>query len=181
MDIASVFSILSQGRIISMNSKEYEEYAYFLANDTNFEEMDEIVRKIGYNLVRENGYFYMSKKDQMDSKERALFAKEHKDIILAVAIIRTLHSRKDRGASISFIETAAEYEAHKRNDSTIIDKIKRLSSTKNYKNEKVMLEQMFYLLEKGNVLEKISTGNDNDYKILDAVDYYINIVDKVEK
>ena len=70
MDIANVFSILSQGKIISMNSKEYEEYAYFLANDNSFEEMDELVRKIGYNLIRENGYFFMSKKEQMDSKER---------------------------------------------------------------------------------------------------------------
>lgn len=181
MDIANVFSILSQGKIISMNSKEYEEYAYFLANDNSFEEMDELVRKIGYNLIRENGYFFMSKKEQMDSKERALFVKEHKDIILAIAVIRSLHPRKDRGASISFIETAAEYEAYKRNDSSILEKLKRLSSTKSYENEKVMLEQMFLLLEKGNVIEKISSGNDNDYKILDAIDYYITIVDKIEK
>jgi len=181
MDIAKAFRLLSQGKIISMNSKEYEEYAYYLANDNNFEEIDELVRKIGYNLVRENGYFYMSKKDQMDNKERITFVKEHKDIILAVAIIRVLHPRKDRGASISFIETAAEYEAFKRNDSNILEKLKRLSSTKNYENEKVMLEQMFSTLEKGNVIEKVSSSNDNDYKILDAIDYYLTIVDKVEK
>jgi len=181
MDIASVFSVLSQGKIISMNSKEYEEYALFLANDNEFEEMDELVRKIGYNLIRENGYFFMSKKAQMDSKERALFAKEHKDIILAVAIVRSLHPRKDRGASISFIETAAEYDAYKRNDSSILEKIKRLSPTKNYENEKVMLEQLFSLLEKANVIEKIYSGNNNDYKILDAIEYYLTIVDKIEK
>ena len=64
MDIANVFSILSQEKIISMNSKEYEEYAYFLANDNSFEEMDELVRKIGYNLIRENGYFLCQRKSK---------------------------------------------------------------------------------------------------------------------
>lgn len=181
MDIEKVFSVLSQGKIISMNSREFEEYAYFLADENHFDEMDEIVRKIGYNLIGENGYFYMSKKEQMDSKERIAFAKDHKDIILAIAIIRLLHPRKDRGASISFIETAAEYEAYKRNDSTILEKLRRLSPIKNYENEKIMLEQMFSLLEKANVIEKTSFGNDNDYKILDAIEYYISIVDRVEK
>lgn len=181
MDIAKTFSMLSRGKIISMNSKVYEEYAYFLANENNFEEMDEIIRKIGYTLIGENGYFFISKKDQMDSKERAMFVKEHKDIILAIAITRLLHPRKDRGSLISFIETAAEYEAYKRNDITILEKLKRLSSTKNYENEKVMLEQMFLLLEKANVIEKIAPNNDNDYKILDAIEYYISIVDKLEK
>lgn len=181
MDIANVFSLLSLGIIISSNSKKYEEYANFLANDTNYEEMNEIIGKIGYNLIRENGYFYMSKKEQMDAKERDLFLKDHRNIILAIAILRVFYPRIDRGASISFIETAAKYDGYKKNDATITDKIKRLSLAKNYENEKNMLEQIFILLEKSNVLEKIYVRHDNEYKVLDAIEYYINIVDKVEK
>lgn len=181
MDVAKIFSLLSQGKIISLNSKEYQEYALYLANENNFDEVDSLVRKIGYNLVGENGYYYMSKKEQMDSKERIAFVKEHKDIILAIAIIRLLHPRKDRGASITFTETVAEYEAYKRNDFTILEKLKRLSSSKNHTNEKAMIEQMFLLLKKGNVIERISSDNDNNYKILDAIEYYISIVEKIEK
>ena len=39
----TVFNLLSQGKIISMNSKEFAEYAYFLAKVSNFDEVSEDV------------------------------------------------------------------------------------------------------------------------------------------
>jgi len=181
MDIAKVFELLSQGEIISKNSKAHQEYSKFLLNDSDFDEANEAFRKIGYILIGQNGYFYLSKKSNMTSTDSNRFIQKHKDIIMSIAILRTLFQRLDIGSEISFLETVVEYEAHKKNDSTIKNKIMWLSYLKNKEDEKSMLEQMFKNLEKHSIIEKVNINNENNYILLNAIDYYISIIEKTEK
>lgn len=180
MDIASIFKELSQGKIISSASKDYKEHVYFLLDEDCFNETSKVLDAIGYTLIGENGYFYMSKKGSMSVDEIDLFISKHKDSIIAISLLRQLFPRLDRGSTISFMSVASEYEAYKKNDSTIKDKMESLSWSKNKDDEKAMLEQVFKYLEKNYIIEKIEQNNENDFKVLDAIDYYINIVELAE-
>ena len=181
MDIAKAFEILSQGKIISSNSATYSELSNMLLNNNFFEELDELVDKIGYKLIGEDGYFYMAKKARLNTTEQQLFINRHRDLIVAIAFLRQLYPRLDKGSIIYFTETVANYANAKNDDSSIKDMLLNFSWMKNKDDEKVMLEQLFKHLEDKNIIEKVQENNTDKYKILDAINYYLSIVDLVEK
>ncbi len=181
MDIAKAFEILSQGKIISTNSSKYSELANMLLTDSFFSEVDELISKIGYRLIGEGGYFYMAKKGKLNATQQQLFINKHRDVIVAISFLRQLYPRLDRGNVLSFIDTVTSYGNTKKDDKSIRDKLVYFSWIKNKDDEKGMMEQLFKHLEDKNVLEKVSVSNSDKYKVLDAVNYYISIVDSIEE
>ena len=180
MDIAKAFDILSQGKIISSNSSEYSELANMLLNDSFFNELSELIIQLGYKLTGEGGYFYMSKKAKLTATEQQQFINRHRDTLVGIAFLRQLYPRLDRGAIISFIDTVVSYSNNKKEDSSIRDRLIYFSWIKNKEDEKGMLEQLFKHLEDKNIIEKVQESNSDKYKVLDAINYYLSIVDYIE-
>lgn len=180
MDLAKAFEILSQGKIISTNSSEHNELANMLLTDSFFEELDTLINKIGYRLMGESGYFYISKKAKLNATEQQLFINRNRDLIIGIAFLRQLYPRLDRGDIISFINTIVSYENVKRDDSSIREKLSFPSYIKNREDERVMLELLFKHLEEKSVIEKVYESNTDKYKVLDSINYYLSIVDSIE-
>lgn len=180
MDIAKAFEVLSQGKIVSANSYQYSELSNMLLSDSYFDELNEVVNKIGYRLISQSGYFYISKKGKLNTQEQQAFISRNSDLIVAIAFLRQLYPRLDRGSVISFIDTVTNYGNTKINDSSIQEKLKYFSWIKNKEDEKVMLEQLFKHLEDKSIIEQIQENNTDKYKVLDAMNYYLSIVDSIE-
>ena len=181
MDIAKAFDILSQGKIISSNSAGYSELSNMLLNDSFFNELNELISKIGYRLIGEGGYFYISKKSKLTATEQLSFINRHRDIIIAIAFLRELYPRLDRGDIISFLDTAVNYSNTKKENNSIKERLIYFSWIKNKDDEKSMLEQLFKHLEDKSIIEKVNDNNSDKFKVLDAINYYLAIVDSVEK
>ncbi|NUW27243.1 hypothetical protein HUX57_11305 [Arcobacter butzleri] len=179
MDIAKAFEILSQGKIISVNSSKYIELSNMLLNDNFYEELNIILNTIGYKLNSEDGYYFISKKSNLTSTEQQLFLQNNKNIILAISFFRQLYPRLDRGSAISFLHTAGDYSNMKSEN----DSLKKilLFLFKNKDDEKELLEQLFKFLEDKNIIEKENENNSDKYKVLNSISYYISIVELVEK
>jgi uncharacterized protein YktA (UPF0223 family) len=180
MDIAKAFEILSRGKIVSANSSQYSELANMLLADSFFNELNEVINKIGYRLISESGYFYISKRGKLNAQEQQAFISSNRDLIVAVSLLRQLYPRLDRGNVISFIDAVLNYGNIKINDSSILDKLKYFSWIKNKDDEKGMLEQLFKHLEDKNIIERVQESNTDKYKVLDAINYYLSIVDSIE-
>jgi len=181
MDIAKAFEILSQGKIISSNSVQHNELSNMLLNNAFFEELDELITKIGYRLIGDGGCFYIAKKAKLNATEQQTFINRHRDTIVAISFLRQLYPRIDRGDVVSFVGTTTEYINNKQEDSSIYDRLVYFSWMKNKDDEKAMLEQLFKHLEDKGVIEKIKVDDTDKYKILDSINYYLSIVDIVEK
>ena len=180
MDIAKAFEILSQGKIVSSNSLQYSDLANMLLDEDFFEELDELVNKLGYNLIGTSGFFYIAKKRKLTSTEQQNFIAKHRDSIIAIAFLRQLYPRLDRSETISFIDAVTNYGNIKRDDSSIKDKLVYFSWIKNKDDEKNMMEQLFKHLEDRSIIEKVNENNADKFKILDAIKYYLSIVESIE-
>lgn len=180
MDIASVFDVLSQGKIISSNSKKYSEYTRHLMDEEVFDEFYDAAATLGYLLHGEGGYFYLSKKGQMSKDEMEAYISKHKDAILAISILRQLRPQLDRGSFISYTDLIYEYKMQEKEDSSITNRLNRLVSGKGNVDLKSAFDALFDRLKKFDLIERVG-GNDQDkYKILDAIDYYIKIIELSE-
>ncbi|WP_294966696.1 hypothetical protein [Sulfurimonas sp.] len=180
MDIAKVFETLSEGKIISANSSQHSDIANMLLTDSFFDEVNELVNQIGYRLNKEGGYFYISKKKKLTAQEQQAFLSKNRDLIVAIAFLRHLYPRIDRGSTVSFVDTVVTYGNAKRDDSSIKDKLTYFSWIRNKDDEKGMMEQLFKHLEDRNVIEKVQNSNTDKYKVLDSINYYLSIVDSIE-
>lgn len=181
MDIAKAFEILSQGKIISANSSSSVELANMLLDDSFFDELKDILDTIGYRLIGEDGYYYISKKNKLTVVEQQNFIQTNKDIIMAISFLRELYPRLERGSNIYFLQTIAEYVSAKKENDAIREKLGYFSFVKNKKDEKEMLEQLFKYLESKNIIEKENVDNSDKYRVLNSLSYYISIVESVEK
>lgn len=74
--IDEVFKVLSKGVMISINSQKYLDIANFLMIDENFDELFAILKKLGFTLNGENGYFYISKKREYERGRAKQFFKQ---------------------------------------------------------------------------------------------------------
>ena len=181
MDLTKAFEILSQGKIISTNSSQHSELANMLLTDSFFQEFDELINKIGYRLIGESGYFYISKKSKLSATEKQLFINRNRDLIIGIAFLRQLYPRLDRGDALSFVSTISSYENVKREDSSIRDKLAFPSYIKNKDDERTMLDMLFKHLEEKGIIEKVYESNTDKYKVLDSINYYLSIVDSIEE
>jgi len=180
MDIANIFEILSHGKIISSNSKKYSEYTRYLMDEDIFDEFYEAVSTLGYNLHGEGGYFYLSKKGQMKKDEIEAYISKHKDAILAISILRQLHPQLDRGSSIVYTDLISEYKMHEKEDSSIKNRLDMLVFGKGNLDLKSAFDALFDQLKKFDLIESIDDNDQDKYKVLDAINYYIRIIELSE-
>jgi hypothetical protein len=158
-----VFETLSKGIIVSMNSSKYKEIASYLSDEENFENFNKIIKRLGFYIVGENGYFYLTKNLKADEEER--FFNSHKQVILAVSQLKKVFIHLEKGHMIKKSEFIKRFESKK--DEKIINAL--------FDTENIMeiTEKFFNLLEKNFVLENIDKDK---YLVLNAIDYYFDIV-----
>jgi len=180
MDIASVFEILSQGKIISSNSKKYSEYTRHLMDEEIFDAFYEAASTLGYILHGEGGYFYLSKKGQMNKEEIESYITKHKDAILAISILRQLRPQLDRGSYIVYTDLIHEYKMQVKEDSSIANRLNMLVSGKGNVDLKSAFDALFDRLRKFDMIERVGDNDQDKYKVLDAIDYYIKMIELSE-
>ena len=163
-----IFDILSKGIIISTNSSKFKNEAMYLLDEENFKSFNELLNRLGFYLVGENGYFYLSKDLKADEEEK--FFNTHKDIILAIAQLKKVFVHLDKGHKIKKSEFIKRFDSKK--DERII---KALFNS----NDVIEItDKLFNLLEKNFVLEAKSK---DEYLVLNSIDYYLDIVNSIEE
>jgi hypothetical protein len=174
MGIDEVFKILSKGVMVSINSKKYSEVAKFLLIDDNQQELATILNRLGFNLKGENGYFFIAQKDRLSDNQLNSFLNNHKTLIISIAILKQLFPFLDTNDILKQTDFITKY--NQKNDPLLKEKFEYIFQTKDLKN---ITEEFFYLLERYFIIEKISSDTSDDYRILNSIKYYINIVESV--
>lgn len=174
MGIDEVFKVLSKGVMVSINSQKYLHVAKFLMIDENYDEMSGILKKLGFTLVGENGYFFISKKEKLSDTEVHAFINTHKNIFIAIAILKQLFPYVDRGDLIK--QTEFTHILKQKDDVSLEQKLEYLFGTKDLLEA---VEKFFDLLAKHNILEKKDNDSKDEYLVLSALEYYAKIVQSV--
>ena len=169
-----VFKVLSKGVIVSINSQKHLEVAKFLMMEENFDELFKILKKLGFTLNGENGYFYVSKKENMNEGELASFLNNHKNILMAIAILKQLFPYIDRGSVLKQTDFIVSYK--QKEDARLQQKMEYVFKSKDLKD---LVEKFFDLLEKNYVLEKKDNDSKDEYLVLSSIEYYSKIVQSV--
>lgn len=174
MGIDEVFKVLSKGIMVSLNSSKHLDVAKFLNIDDNFEEFGSLMNKLGFKLRGENGYFFLSKKERMSDSELHSFIQNHKTVFIAIAILKQLFPLLEKGYILKQTDFSTNY--NQKNDPSLQQKMEYIFETKDLKN---MTEQLFELLEKNFIIEKQESDSKDAFIILNAIEYYIKIVESV--
>ena len=163
-----IFEILSKGVIVSTNSSKYKDEAMYLLDEDNFNSFNSLLNRLGFYLVGENGYFYLSKELKSDEEEK--FFNAHKNVILAIAQLKKVFVHLDKGHKIKKSEFIKRFDSKK--DEKIIKTL--------FNSDDVMeiTDKLFNLLERNYVLESKSA---DEYLVLNAIDYYLDIVSLVSE
>jgi len=174
MGLDEVFRVLSKGVMVSKNSKKYSEIAKFLSIDDNYEELSNILDRLGFNLRGENGYFFIAQKERLSDVQLNSFLNNHKRLIVSIAILKQLFPLLDVNDILRQTDFITRY--NQKSDPILKEKFEFIFETKDLKN---ITEEFFRLLEKHFIIERISADNRDDYRVLNAIKYYIDIVESV--
>ncbi len=175
MELKEVFSVLSKGVMVSLNSKRYFEVANYLSIEENFKEASEVFEKIGFNLIGENGYFYLAKNESLNTQELESFITTHKKLFVALSIVKSLFPYLDSSQTIKqsqFLTKLTQKE-----DDLLLQKLHFLFGQKDLKS---FTEELFTLLEKHYVIERLDIKNRDEYIVLNALAYYLEILEGVQ-
>ncbi len=172
--IDEFFKVLSKGVMIAIRSRKYLDIANFLMIDENFDELFAILKKLGFTLNGENGYFYISKKENMNEAELNSFLNNHKNILISIAILKQLFPYLDRGHILKQTDFIVHYK--QKEDALLEQKFEYIFKTKDLKD---IVEKFFDLLEKNYILEKKENDSKDEYLVLSALEYYTKIVQSV--
>lgn len=174
MGIDEVFKVLSKGIMVSMHSQKYHDIVNFLMIEENFAEMADLLGKLGFRLNGENGYFYISKKENMNESELTSFLNAHKKVLVSIAILKQLFPFLDRGNILKQTDFIHQYK--QKNDALLEQKFEYIFETKDLKD---VVERFFDLLEKNYIIEKKDSDSKDDYLVLSSIEYYMKIVQSV--
>jgi len=174
MGIDEVFKILSRGVMVSINSQKYHNVANFLMIEENFDELYILLKKLGFTLNGENGYFYISKNESMSESERNSFLNKHKEVLVAIAVLKQLFPYIDRGNILK--QTDFIYHYKQKEDTNLAQKFEYIFQTKDLKD---IVEKFFDLLEKNFIIEKKDSESKDEYLVLSSIEYYLKIVQSV--
>jgi len=166
------FSVLSSGIIVSINSKENREIAHFLSIEDNFSEFDETVSKIGFKLFGENGYFYMSRQENLSGVELDRFIDRHRKVFQSLSVLKKLFPSLNQSQTVKKSDFTAKYKENE-DLQKMAEKIFKESDFENIK------ENIFKVLQKGGVLEQIANTQKDEYQVLNSIKYYMNILERI--
>ena len=176
MELKEVFSVLSKGVMVSLNSKRYFEVANYLNIEENFKEASEVFEKIGFNLIGENGYFYLAKNEGLKANEIESFINTHKRLFVALSILKSLFPYLDSSQTIKQSQFLAKLT--QKEDDLILQKLHYLFGQKDLKS---LTEELFTLLQKHYVIEKVDLKNKDEYIVLNALAYYLDILEGIQE
>jgi len=174
MDIATLFKTMMKGVIISRNSKKYGEMALFLLDDENYTKYELILQELGYELNGNNGYFYISQTQSLNSEELDRFVTSHKEAFMLIAILKQLMPYARSNSIIKYTEFIFEFEQKK--DDLILEKWNYIFKNDDLKSSS---EKFFERLQKEFIVEKVEKGDDDSYRVLNAIDYYLSFLESV--
>ena len=100
--------------------------------------------------------------------------------ILAISILRLLHPQIDRGSFIVYTDLIHEYKMQEKEDSSISNRLNMLVSGKGNVDLKSAFDALFDRLRKFDLIERVGDHDQDKYKVLDAIDYYIKIIELSE-
>ncbi len=172
MELKEVFSVLSRGVMVSLNSKKYFEVANYLSIEENFQEASEVFEKIGFNLIGENGYFYLAKNEALSKSEIESFINTHKRVFVALSIVKSLFPYLDVGQTIKLSDFLAKLS--QKEDEHIRQKFAFLFDQTDRKSA---AEELFTLLEKHYILERSDIKDKDAYRVLNALHYYLDMIE----
>lgn len=167
-----VFKVLSKGVMISINSQKYLDIAKFLMIDENFEELEDLLKKIGFRLNGENGYFYISKLEKMSDNALHSFLNNHKNVIVSIAILKQLFPYIDRSHVLR--QSDFIHQLKQKDDETLHQKFEFLFHTS---DQMLIVDKFFELLEKSFVIEKKKVESRDEYLVLSSIEYYAKIIE----
>ncbi len=174
MNIAILFKTMMKGVIISRNSKKYGDMALFLFDDENYTKYEAILQELGYELNGNNGYFYISKTESLSSDEIDRFINNHKEAFMLIAILKQLMPYARSNSLIKYTEFIYEFEQKK--DDLILEKWEYIFKSEDLKSSS---EKFFERLQKEFIIEKVEKGDDDSYRVLNAIDYYLSFLESV--
>ncbi len=167
-----VFKVLSKGVMVSINSQKYLDIAKFLMIDENFEELELLLKKIGFRLNGENGYFYISKLEKMNESELNSFFNNHKNIIVCIAILKQLFPYIDRSHILK--QSDFIHQLKQKDDDALNKKFEFLFNTS---DQMIILDKFFELLEKSFIIERKKLESKDEYLVLGSLEYYAKIIE----
>ena len=174
MDIATAFKVMMKGVIVSRNSQKYGEIATFLLNEENYIAYEEILQTLGYELNGENGYFFLSKSDTLNSDEIDQFVQSHREVFMLISILKQLLPHARSGSTIKYTEFVAEFEAKR--DEHLEEKWNYIFKENDLKHSS---EKFFERLSKEFIVEKIDKNDKDSYLVLNSLDYYLSFLESM--
>ena len=174
MGLDEVFKVLSKGVMVSMHSQKYHDIVNFLMIEENFDEMSDLLEKLGFILNGENGYFFLSKKESMSESELSSFLNAHKKVLVSIAILKQLFPFIERGSILK--QTDFIYQYKQKEDALLEQKFEYIFESRDLKD---IVERFFDLLEKHYIIEKKDSDSKDEYLVLSSLEYYMKIVQSV--
>ncbi|MRI82792.1 MAG: hypothetical protein C6I05_05460 [Epsilonproteobacteria bacterium] len=171
-ELSQVFDTLHKGVLVSVNSRRYSDIAQFLLVEENLEELREIVERLGYRLIAQSGYFYLTRAT-IDRAQKELFINQHKRVIVAVSILRDLFPLLSADMVIKQSEVIALLR--KRGDLT-----QELAYATSQKDLLLGVNELFRLLERTFVLEQTAQDDGDSFRVLAGIHYYTTIVELID-
>lgn len=174
MDIATIFKVMMKGVMISRNSQKYGEMATFLLDEENYIQYEEVLQTLGYELNGENGYFFLSKSEALNSDEVDQFVRSHKEVFILISILKQLMPYVRSGTTIRYTEFISLHE--QKNDEKMNEKWHYLFGESDLKSSS---EKFFERLGKEYIIEQIDRKDSDSYLVLNGIDYYLSLLESM--
>ena len=173
---AEIFDLLKSGKIISINSqkRDFIKIIKFLQDEDKLYKLNQALNLIGYEIIGEDGYFYLAKDSKLEEVELDRFINRHKKAFLAISILKMLFSNIPPEIRFSkFTEELLSKE-----DKKVFEYLETLTEIKD--DYKTMTEKLFRELVASNIIERVEEENKDRYRLLNGFNYYIKILDNLE-
>jgi len=175
-----IFDRLSKGEFICSNSSEQEIQQLYAIIDNRYEDLKEYFAQIGFDLKRENEYFYMARRDESKASIKRKIDKYFKWIDI-FDFLKTFDNTIDPGYrfTISEIHNKLDVEAN------LKEKLEKLSTYTRKKNYRKSIQKIIDMLCKEGFAE-LENEVEGRYKILASFKYLedmimnINIPDEIQ-
>ncbi len=174
MDIATIFKVMMKGVMVSRNSQKYGEIATFLLNDENYDQYEEVLQTLGYELNGQNGYFFISKTETLSSEEIEQFVRSHKEVFMLIAILKQLMPYAHSGSTIRYTEFISLLD--QKRDDKLDEKWSYIFGDSDLKSSS---EKFFERLQKEYIIEQIDKKDSDSYLVLNGIDYYLSLLESL--
>ena len=176
---AAIFQKLAKGNFICSGSDDTEDKKLFAELDAHFETLAALFMHLGYELIQEQGFYYMSKTGDTGNITAKIDAAQR--LIFYLDVLKTHNNYIGPGSLIS----SHDLTVSERQNPLLAQKIERLKrfeqgKKKNEEESKKPISAMLERLYKDGYLELQSSNQDERrYKVLDSFRYLEKLVTSI--